>query len=374
MEWNNIVCILIVTPIVSVVFLDLRKAFDTVNHLLLLNELRQIGCSDSALSWFRDYLTGRSQCTNVDNNMSNSEPITCGVPQGSVLGPLLFIIYINNVVKCLKHGSYYMYADDLAIAVSGADMDTVRHNIQSDLDKVSLWCDKFMLTINSDKTHLLWCVPEAELRSHPRFPVLLKGRVLHVVQNFNYLGVVIDSLLSFGAHGGKVNASGKVKLYNLRQHRKYVDMDLSILMYKQMMLPVFDYCDFILESGQCDAFKGLQTIQNHSLRCCMGIWDPRSVGTDFLHSTCLCKRLQVRRNECLLGLMYRRTRVEANLERPRRVLRSNAKLLVKLQRPRGKLYTDSPLYRGTTLWDKLKPAEQKILSHHLFMNKIKSKL
>ena len=173
--------------------------------------------------------------------------------------------------------------------------------------------------------------------------------------------VLIDSLLSFGQHGDKVNNSGNVKLYNLRQLKKYVDMDLCILMYKQMVLPVFDYCDFILESAPDDSFKSLQTIQNHSLRCCMGIWDPRLISIEALHSTCVCKKLYVRRSESLLGLIYKHSRLESNLVVPRRVLRSNAKLQLNLQRPSGQLHRDSPLYRVAVIWDKLLPADQKII-------------
>ena len=168
-----------------------------------------------------------------------------------------------------------MYADDLAIAVSGADLDFVHYHISLDLDRIVNWCDKYMLTINSDKTHVLWCISDEDARNVNQFKITLKGRVLHAVQKFNYLGVVIDRTLSFAPHGNKVNNSGNVKLYNLRNLRKYIDMDLCTLMYKQMMLPVFDYCDFILESCPVDSYNNLQTIQNHSLHCCMGIWDPR---------------------------------------------------------------------------------------------------
>ena len=107
----------------------------------------------------------------------------------------------------------------------------------------------------------------------------------------------------------------------------------------------------------------------------MGIWDPSFISTyDALHVTCFCKRLNVRREESLLRILYKHTRNETNLIVPGRVLRSNAKMLVKLQRPVGQLYRDSPLYRGSMVWDRLLPADQKILTHGLFMNKIKSKL
>ena len=259
---------------VAVVFLDLRKAFDTVNHLLLLNELCSIGCSALSLRWFESYLTGRTQTARVGTRNSGVEPITCGVPQGSVLGPLLFIVYINSVVKVLQHSSYFMYADDLAIAVSHTDPYMVKTLLQADLDAVSSWCDTFRLTVNSDKTHVLWCYSEFDHRNLSAYDVILKGKVLKVVPKFNYLGVLIDSHISFEAHCNKVISSGNVKLKHLRRLKKYMDESLALLMYKQMILPALDYCDFILESASDTLTESLQTIQNHCLRCCLNIFDP----------------------------------------------------------------------------------------------------
>ena len=101
----------------AVVFLDLRKAFDTVNHGRLLEKLKILGCSKTALLWFRSYLEDRSQRTNANGRLSDVERIVYGVPQGSVLGPLLFVLYINDITACINNAKFYLYADDLAIMV-----------------------------------------------------------------------------------------------------------------------------------------------------------------------------------------------------------------------------------------------------------------
>ena len=122
--------------LVSVASLDLRKAFDTVDHSLLLDKLRNVGCDQKSLTWFSEYLSHRLQCTVANGLKSSMKTIRCGVPQGSVLVPLLFNVYINDIVNKLVNSSHYMYADDLAILVRGRDKTLVTRLLQQDLDNV----------------------------------------------------------------------------------------------------------------------------------------------------------------------------------------------------------------------------------------------
>ena len=151
-----------------------------------------------------------------------------------------------------------------------------------------------------------------------------------------------------------------------------MDEPLALLLYKQMILPTFDYCDFVIESGPEGLVGDLQTVQNHCLRCCKGIMDPRDISRIELHTSCSCKWLHCRRKENLLGLMYKHSRVSDNLIAPMRVLRSNVMMKLKLQRPKGNQYKLSPLYRGSFVWDKLHADDQKIATYECFMNKIRA--
>ena len=138
-----------------------------------------------------------------------------------------------------------------------------------------------------------------------------------------------------------------------------------------MVLPTFDYCDGVIESGPDDLCKEIQTIQNHCLRCCLGILDPRLIGTNELHNECKCKRLVHRRKESMLGSIYKYSRVAENRVVSVRVLRSNDKVKIKSQRPHGQLYRDSPLYRGVYLWNKLDAEVQNLPTLLQFMNKVR---
>ena len=110
------------------VFLDLSKAFDTVNHNILLRKLEFYGIRGIALEWFKHYLTGRKQYVLYNNTQSSKQYITCGVPQGSVLGPLLFLVYINDIPNCLKYSKSIVFADDTTIFASCKNMNTLYNN------------------------------------------------------------------------------------------------------------------------------------------------------------------------------------------------------------------------------------------------------
>ena len=121
------------------VFVDLEKAFDTVNHQILLSKLKHYGLRDKSLEWFTSYLSNRSQQVSVNGELSQSNQVTCGVPQGSILGPLLFLIYINDMHKAIKHSSVYHFADDTNLLYSHKNPKTLRNKVNQDLKLLYEW-------------------------------------------------------------------------------------------------------------------------------------------------------------------------------------------------------------------------------------------
>ena len=134
------------------IFIDLKKAFDLVNHECLIHKLGQYGIRGGSLSWFREYLTTRSQRTQYGNEISSNLPIRCRVPQGSILGPLLFVIYINDLPKFLVDSSIMMYVDDTVIYFGGKSSSVVASIVQQDFDKMAQWMIRNKLIINLSKT------------------------------------------------------------------------------------------------------------------------------------------------------------------------------------------------------------------------------
>ena len=124
---------------IGMLALDLRKAFDTVNHKILLDKLKHYGISEICLNWFRSYLEDRTQMARINGSVSDPLIITTGVPQGSILGPLLFTIYMKDLPKCLQHCKTNMYADDTAICVSASDKAGVTKLMQDELINKNDW-------------------------------------------------------------------------------------------------------------------------------------------------------------------------------------------------------------------------------------------
>ena len=136
----------------GVLFLDLKKAFDTVDHKILLQKLNMYGLDYHSLCWFENYLNGRTQCTKVNNTLSNYLPITCRVPQRPILGPLMFILYISDVDKVISDCSISLYADDTALYYANLSHVDLMLTLRDDIDSISQWLNLDRLTLNTKKT------------------------------------------------------------------------------------------------------------------------------------------------------------------------------------------------------------------------------
>lgn len=134
-----------------VLFIDFKKAFDTLSHVNILRQLEKVGVRGPILIWFESYLKDRKYKVKIMENYSEEEKAICEVPQGSKLGPLLFIIYTNDLLSMLKQSTGYAYADDTAIVVSHRNVETAVTIMQREFDAVTAWCHDHGLVINAKK-------------------------------------------------------------------------------------------------------------------------------------------------------------------------------------------------------------------------------
>ena len=185
------------------VFIDLKKAFDLVDHKCLLHKLEHYGVRGSSYNWFLDYLCTRSQRVKFGKELSSSLPLDYGVPQGSLLGPLLFVLYINDLPQCLLRSNISMYADDTVIYTNGSESDCIMTEIQEDLQRVEQWMKNSKLVLNLTKTKCMLFGTKQKL-ANASFKTQLRGSDIERVRNFCYRGVTLDECLSWKEHVSKV--------------------------------------------------------------------------------------------------------------------------------------------------------------------------
>ena len=199
----------------------------------------------------------------------------------------------------------------------------------------------------------------------------LNNTSLSVVREFNYLGVTIDRFLNLTPQANKIINLTKVRLSQLRNIRENTDLPTTLIVYTTMVRPILEYCSFVLDGGPVWVGRKLQKLQNDALRIMERVKDPRDMHVDELHRLHDLEKLQPRRERQLLGLMYDHAQIDTNLLVPARALRGNSKLQLKTRRLRKDIYTKSPMYRGTILWNRLHQDQQRKATKREFTNSLK---
>ena len=186
----------------GVVFLDIRKAFDSINHKILLRKLKnQFRIHDIELKWFESYLTNREQVCLVNGHTSLPKKIRCGVPQGSILGPLLFLLYVNDMPDHLKKTTPYLYADDTQISSSSYDFETLAQNLNDDLNNIQRWLLKNKLQHHPTKTKVMFIASSYNLINKTgNTPILMNNTPVPRTSKYTCLGMDIDEKLTWYAH------------------------------------------------------------------------------------------------------------------------------------------------------------------------------
>ena len=200
------------------VFLDFSKAFDTVNHDILLRKLDHVGIRGVALQWFISYLSNRKQFVTYNGVQSSMKTMRCGVPQGSILGPLLFLVYVNDLAKVCKKTSPFLFADDTNLFKSGTDLVQIIRETNEELEDISLWLKVNKLSLNIKKTHYILFTTKkiGSVTLNIRIDGCKVGKVRHT----KFLGVYIDEKLNWKKHISHINGKISRGMGILRKVRK----------------------------------------------------------------------------------------------------------------------------------------------------------
>ena len=268
------------------VMIDLRKAFDLVSHDLLLKKLEIYGTEESSLCWFRSYLSQRQSIVSYDGHLSDPLTVKVGVPQGSILGPLFFIVFMNDIVLEIDNTIFEMYADDSTHTTSAKTIEILNEKLTVASEPISEWITSNHMVLNLDKTEgLLIGTRQNVLKNIDKFDVKINAQSVSKVNSHKLLGLHIDNSLSWSVHVDKLCGKLKSKLFLFGRIKYLLPLSARKAYYNSLVQPIVDYCCVVW--GNC-AKKELQKIhklQKQFGRYIMDIIDARSVSTVDLFKT-----------------------------------------------------------------------------------------
>ena len=263
--------------VAALVLIDLSKAFDSIDHSILLVKLQTIGVSKSVLAWFKSYLSGRSQIVRIRFRSTLSETciITRGVPQGSILGPALFNIYINDLPNVPKESSLESYVDDskIYLAFPIQDIETAAFKLTQDMERITAWCCINSLLVNPKKTKLLLLGTSQMLKklSGTDFHITVLGEKIIPLQTVKDLGMALDSSLTYDKHIVDTVSKCITELCQINRVKHIFDKHTLSLIINALVFSKMYYSSSVWSNTSKKNISKLQSVQNFAARVITGI-------------------------------------------------------------------------------------------------------
>ena len=290
----------------GMILIDLQKAFDTINHEILINKMEYLGFSKSVILWFKSYLSKRKFKVNLNQTFSEPGKLLCGVPQGSILGPLLFLIYINDMPQSVNC-ELLLYADDTCLIFQHSDIREIETQLNKNFSSICQWFvdNKLSIHFGEDKTKSILFSSKRKVRKASPLNIQYKDIKIKQYSKVTYLGCILDETLSGESMATHVINKVNSRLRFLYRQNKFLDIPLRRLLCNAMIQPFFDYaCNAWYPNLNKNLKKRLQAAQNKCIRFCLKLGDRTSIKKEEFEKINWLP-IQERVNQCTLSCIYK---------------------------------------------------------------------
>ena len=371
--------------LIGAVFYDISKCFDTINHDLLLKKMFKYGFRGNEQLWFKSYLNYRKQKVNINGQQSSFLLIADGVPQGSVLGPLLFLLFINDISNFTTDDcSLNLFADDSISYVAAHNISELQMKLQKCVDSISQWYLKNRLTVNASKCKMMVIGTSARLKmtSLDDLNVMYEGNPLDLVEKTKYLGLHLSSDLNWDTHIMEICKQLNYYLHLLRRLKRVLPRDLLMTVYKAYFQSKFDYGISVWGCTTQSNIQKIQRMQNRAARIITGCYDFINIrGIDLVNELNL-QNITERRDYFLCNLMFKAIHglaptylsdsIIMNADMNEYSTRGAQNRNVYQPRPRIEKYKNSFLYKAGELWNALPVFVKESLDLEMFKRNYKA--
>lgn len=256
----------------DLILLDFSKAFDKVNHRKLLLTLQENGVSTQILNWTRSFLIGRSQTVVLEDEHSTEVPVNSGVPQGSVLGPLCFLIYINELPSSVSKSQIRLFADDTVVYIT-INSSSDSQSLQEDLNKMQIWEREWDMEFNPSKCQVLHITKNKKVINNKYF---LHGQALTSVPSSKYLGLDLSTDLNYNTHISRITSNANKTLGFIKRNINTKNEKVKQLAYKSLVRPQLEYASTVWSPYTQSNIQKIEMVQRRAIRWVKQDYSPLS--------------------------------------------------------------------------------------------------